>query len=136
MTYFKIIQNNIVTSVGSVFLKWNTKKSKLFICDVDKGELVQTYDEAHIYRDDWMKPLPKEAGEFESANVVIISEQEYEELHEIFDNGDVVEVQYIPEQTTEKVQPPIEEKPMSIAEMRETIVKQQEQINMLIKKLS
>ena len=136
MTFFKVIQEKTVVSVGCVFLKWNIKKNALFVCDVDKGEFVQSYDEKHIYHDDWLKSAPKEAGKHEEAEIVIITQQEYEDLLAILDEGEVViETPPIEEPQEEMPEAPVEEKPMSISEMRETIAHQQEQIDMLIKKL-
>lgn len=136
MTYFKVIQENKVVSVGSAFLKWNVKRQRFFISSVDEGQFVQSYDEQHIYHDQWLKPSPTEAGVHEEAKVVIIDLQEYEELLEILNEGEVIEeVPIIPEEP-EEIPEPIEEKPMSISEMRETIARQQEQINMLINKLN
>ena len=137
MTYFKAIQDDKVVSVGSVFLKWNISKGKFYVCDVDDGQFVESYDELHIYHDSWMKPAPAEAGQHEEASIVIIGQQEYEELLEILNEGEVIEVQETPEIIPEEqVEPPKEEKPMSIADMREMILKQQELIDSLMEKLS
>ena len=137
MTYFKAIQNDKVVSVGTVFLEWNINKHKLYVCDVDKGQFVQSYDEQHIYHDAWMKPAPAEAGIHEEASIVIILQQEYEDLLALFDNGETVKVEKPTIEEPEKVkEPKEEEKPMSINEMRETILRQQEQIDMLVKTIT
>lgn len=137
MTYFKVIQDNKVVSVGTVFLKWNIKRQRLFICDANDGEFVQSYDEKHIYHDSWLRPAPVEAGQHEEASVVIISSQEYEDLLTILNEGETVdyETPVVPKEPEEITQP-TEEKPLTIAEMREIISRQQEQIEMLIQKLS
>ena len=134
MTFFKIIKNKKVISVGCVFLKWREDNHQFFICDVDEGQFVLSYDEKYIYRDTWMKPAPKDATKYEEATVEIITQQEYEDLLAMLDEGETVEevVPVIPEQQEEIVPPQEEEKPMTIAEMREIILKQQEQINSLL----
>jgi len=136
MTYFKVIQNKKVVTVGCVFLKWNMKRQKLFICDANEGQFVQSYDELHVYHDSWLKPSMAHDIEYEEATIVVITEQEYEDLLESLDEGEVVEESPVIEEEPVEVQIPEEEKPMSIAEMREIIARQQEQINMLINKLS
>ena len=136
MTYFKAIQNDKVVSVGCVFLKWSLNKHKFFICDVDEGQFVESYDEQHIYQDSWMKPAPPEAGEQEQASIVIIGQQEYEDLLEMLNEGEIVEVQQEPTvEQEEQVELPVEDKPMSIADMREMILKQQQLIDTLMEKL-
>ena len=137
MTYFKVIQDKKVVSVGTVFLRWSIKRHKLLICGVDDGEFVQSYDEQHIYHDAWLKLAPNEAGKHEEATVIVIDAQEYEDLLAILTEGETIdyETPVIPEQQ-EETQLPVEEKPMTIAEMREIISRQQEQIEMLIQRLS
>lgn len=137
MTYFKVVQASKVISVGSAFLKWNTNKHRLFICNVDEGQFVQTFDEKYIFRDTWMKQPPAEAKEYPYANIIIIDKNEYDDLKPLFEEVDHIDIQ---EQETvqliEPVQAPQTEQPMSISEMRETLIKQQEQIDSLMQKLS
>jgi len=136
MTFFKVIQDNKIVTVGCVFLKWNQDNKALFVCDVDEGQFVQSYDELHIYHDSWLKPAPRKAGKHEEAKIVIITQQEYEDLLAELDEGEIlIETPSIPEPEEEMPEPPEEEKPMSIAEMREIISRQQEQINSLLDKL-
>ena len=135
MTYFKILQENKVVNVGCVFLKWNSARKKLYICDVDEGQFVQTYDESEIYKDSWMKPAPKEAGEHKNAKVVIISKEEFDELLELLSDGEDIEVEQpeIPVHVVhEAPQEEPEEKPMTISEMRQKIIEQQKQIDALL----
>ena len=135
MTFFKIIQNEKVVNIGCVFLKWNEKRKKLYVCDVDDAQFVQTFDESNIYTASWLNPPPKEAGEFESAEVVVIDEAEFDELRELLSEGEEIVVEQPAEQYVMPVTPAEqpEEKPMTIAEMREIIIKQQEQIETLLK---
>lgn len=134
MTYFKIVKNNKVIDVGCVFLKWNNEKKKMYICDVDDAQFVQTYDESKIYKASWLNPAPKEAGSFKSAKVVVIDETEFNDLNELLGEGEVVSEQVEEEQRQEpqKHDEIPEEKPMTIAEMREKIIEQQKQIESLL----
>ena len=138
MTYFKIIKKDKVINVGCVFLKWNENKNKMNICEVDDAQFVQTYDESAIYKAGWLNPAPKKAGKFETVQVVVIDETEFNDLLELLSEGEQISVEeeeheeYQPRQT-ETEEP--EEKPLTIAEMREMIIEQQKQIEALIEKL-
>ena len=131
MTFFKIVQNNQVTDAGFVFLQWNEVHHEFNICDVDHGQFVQNYKQTKIYSASWLKPAPQEAGSYERAEVVVITEQEYFDLIAQLDEGEeIIE----PEEPMPDVHPapePEEEIPMTLAEMRETIKSQAEQITFL-----
>lgn len=138
MTFFKVLQNNKVVSVGTVFLEWNIKKHKMYVSDIDDGQFVQAYDESQIYRDTWMKPAPSEATSYVYATVIIIGQTEYEDLKAMLDDKEEIIEEPVVQRPV--IQPEIEEtteqKPMSIAEIREIILKQQEQINTLMQKVN
>jgi hypothetical protein len=138
MTFFKVIQNNKVVSVGTVFLEWNAKKHRMFVSDVDEGQFVQAFDESQVYRDTWMKPIPQGVGPYVLATVIIINEQEYLDLKELLEEKEeIINTPVVQQVETPVVQQiPEEEKPMTIAEMRELILSQQKQIDALMKKLS
>ena len=139
MTYFKILIDDKVVSVGNVFLKWNPKRHKLHVCDVDEGQFVQTYDEKNIYKASWLKQAPKDAKNFDTAKVVVVDEIEYNDILTSLQEGEpIVEETVEPkreEYVVEHEPEPEQEKPMTIAEMRKLVLEQQEQINMLIAKL-
>ena len=139
MTYFKILIDNKIVSVGNVFLKWNSKRHKLYVCDVDEGQFVQTYDEKNIYKASWLKKAPKDAKTFDTANVVVINETEYNDILTSLQEGEpIIEEVTEPkreEYVVEHEPEPEQEKPMTIAEMRKIILEQQKQIEMLIEKV-
>ena len=135
MTFFKIIKDEEVIDIGCVFLKWNDARKKMYICDVNEAQFVQTFDETKIYKASWLNPAPKKAGKYETVTVEVIDETEFDELKELLSEGQpifidepVIEVQH-----HEEVEIP-EEKPMTIAEMRQLILEQQKQIETLLKK--
>lgn len=137
MTYFKIIENKKVIDVGCVFLKWNSNRHKYYICDIDEGQIVQGYVHGDFYTSEWMKPSPPDATKYPILEVDIIDETEFEDLLAILDEGETVEVAeepvIIPQDEAQNA--PEEEKPMSISEMRATILAQQKQIEMLLDKI-
>jgi len=140
MTFFKILKDNEVIDVGFVFLKWNKKYQKLFVCDVDDGQFIQSYDEKNVYYASWMKPHPEEAGLYPASEVVEITQGEYEDIKLLLSEGETVSQELVePEpalESPELHQEEAVEKPLSIAEMREIIAKQQEQINVLMQRLT
>jgi hypothetical protein len=137
MTYFKIIIKKKIINVGCTFLKWNEERKRMYISNVDEGQFVQAIDESGIYRDTWMKEAPKEAKSFTNAKVVIIDEAEFNDLLEELNEGNSIDEEtpeIIPEH--ELTEEPEQEKPMSINDMRDLILQQQQQIELLLNKLS
>jgi len=136
MTFFKVQKNNNVVDVGCVFLKWNSKRHKLFICEVDEGQFVQSYKD-RIYKASWLKPAPAEAKEYELAEVVVITETEYNDIKALLDEDETVPVEEEPVYEEPVVEEPQtqEEKPLTIAQMREIITEQQKQIEVLMEKV-
>ena len=133
MIYFKVIKDNKVIDAGCTFLKWSGRTKRLYACNPDEGQFVQSYKEGSIYKASWMKPAPVEAGQYEEAEVSEISRVEYDEIIALLDDGETPEI-------TPDVLPPVihhdepednAEKPLTVAEMRTLIVSQQEQIEML-----
>ena len=136
MNFFKIIQNKKIVNVGVTFLKWDTIRHRLFVCDIDDGQLIQSYNEEHIYHASWMKPLPTEAGEYELATVAAIDETEFNDLLDELSEGEIPIVEEVEEEPIhEEPQKETEEKPISISEMRKLIVEQQKQIELLMQKM-
>ena len=138
MTFCKMLKNDKVVNIGCVFLKWNIKRHRMNVCSVDEGQFVQSYDEKTIYKDSWLKPAPEEAKNFEEAKIVVIDQIEFDDLKELLNEGEEVLVEKpeplpSPQVLTEE---PVEEKPMSIAEMRQIIAEQQKQIDLLLEKFN
>ena len=137
MTYFKMIQDSKIVDVGFVFLKWNTKRNKLYVCDIDEGQFIQSYNEKTIYKTSWLKPSPEGVCEYETATIVVINETEFEDLKELLSGGESVEVEdVIPVPIKHEVYLESEkEKPLSLDQMRELIAEQQNQIELLMEKI-
>ncbi len=81
MIFFKIIQNNEVTNVGFTFLKWNSVKNKMYVCNIDEAQFVQSSFNEKIYRDSWLKRIPPGVNRYEDALIQEVSEQEYNDLY-------------------------------------------------------
>ena len=73
MAFFKIVVDGNVVSVGSTFLKWNEKRHKMYIANIDEGQFIQSFDEKDIYKAPWMKPAPLEAEGYQAAEVISIN---------------------------------------------------------------
>lgn len=138
MTYYKIIQNNQIVDAGFVFLKWNERRHRFNLCDENEAQFVQAYDQSKVFRDEWLKPIYEADVKFESAQVVIIDKNEYDEIRFSLDGDEILPV--LPDVQEEQVviehEKPAEETPMSISDMRRIIQEQQEQIQTLSQKLT
>ena len=136
MYYFKVTKNRKVIDIGCTFLKF--ENNRLYVCDENEGQYLQSYDEKNIYRDSWMKAAPKSFKRYTTAKVVSIDEMEFKDLEAMLNDGEeIIEQQPIIEQPQEEIiNEPSTEKPISIAEMRELIAEQQKQINTLMELIS
>ena len=138
MMYMKMIQDNHVVDVGCAFLRWDDKLNRLFICECIDADFIQSHDEQHIYHCNWIHGVRTDKVEYQEAEIVVIERAEYDELLALLGENEIVNVP--PEAPEVQVSAPKEvqqpEQPMTIAEMRETIINQQKQIDMLLEKFS
>lgn len=136
MTYFKIIRDGAVIDAGCAFLKLNTKHQILMLCEPKDAQFVQSFDEQRIYHDHWLRSAPNGIA-FESADIQVIEAEEYSQLLNLLreskegsnmeDDAEAVE--------TSKEIPTEETSSMSMYEMRQKILKQQEQIERLLSQM-
>ncbi len=135
MHFYKIIKDDAVIDVGFVFLNWSEKHGCMIACDVSEAQFAQSSDELKAYHDNWLKPVPETYTDYEAAQVVIIEEDEYEELRARLINGETISPDDIEpeiiEPEPEEVTPDDEDKPLTIAEMRQIITEQQNKIKLL-----
>ena len=135
MTYYKIISQGQIIGVGTMFLKWNENKKDFYYAHIDEANCVQNIITQEFYYTNWLVPLPNNAPHIMSATVTIIDASEYDELYEQLKEDEPIP--YIPptpptpepEPEPEPVEPP--EAPMTIQQMRDKILAQEEMINML-----
>lgn len=137
MIYCKMVIDNKVVNVGCVFLKWNMEYHRMFVCDENEGQFVQSHDSIHTYHDKWLKKAPAEAGEHEEAKISVITKEEYYDLLEMLKEDEEIVNEIVSQDYAEpeELEQPKEESPMTIAEMREKILEQQKQIELLLEKL-
>lgn len=130
--FFKVIQNDNVVDVGFLFLRWDEKYNRFFICDDSVGQFALSSITEKIYFDMWMKPSSDDATGYESAKVVVIGQLEYDDLYNQLQEGEDIPINPEPEPEPDDTEPdPDESTPMTIAEMREFISEIAEQMSLL-----
>ena len=141
MIFFKVIKDENVIDIGFSFYKWNSDHNQMFSCNIEEAQFAGSYYKPIYYHDVWLKPIKEDLKNYETATIVEITEEEFEELKTLLDNGETISgVEEPPheEPFVERIEPPIEEesKPLSISEMRALILEQQKQIEMLLKNIN
>lgn len=136
MTYFKIIQNGEIVGAGCQFLKWYPRTRKMALCDLQDAQGAHDAVSERVYHADWLKNVPREAGiTLQEADIALIDAVEYDEIIETLSGGETIPVpEPDPEPQPEpepEPEPDPEERPMTVAEMREKIQEQAGQIEML-----
>lgn len=131
MTYFKIISDADREVVGveaiedPAYVRWQEKHHRLVYCDGDAGEgILSPKDNDTVYRIEG-----KELNGVEiHLTAVFISAEEYDELAALLDDGE-----RIPAGGDSPAAPNSGgvDQPMTVSEMRQIILEQQNQINML-----
>lgn len=136
--YYKIIKDGIVIDAveGSPWVCLG-KHGYPVRCEPDRATGVISSDSSIIYHIDGAAPL----GDYQDVIVADIGWQEYDELRALLDDGETVPVPepVIPEPEPEpepEPDQPVEEKPMSVQEMRERIMEQDRQIAELTDQLA
>lgn len=136
MHYYKVIANGTVIDVNFVFLKWQEKHKILIGCDAEDAHFIQSSDQKEVWRVPWLNPVPEGAREYETVNAVEITEEEYLELKEQLDLGNIVEEPEEPEEIlpeegsddTGNDDEVTDEPVMTAEEMRRKIVSLEEQV--------
>lgn len=139
MTYYKIIKDGQAVDAAFTFLRFDERLGRLIGCEARDAQYVQSMDGETVYRVGWLNPLQNGAPAYETCECVLINAQEYDDLKAVLEDGETVqeptEDAEAPEEgqgeVPEEGQPEDEEKPLTVAQMREIISKQQEQIAML-----
>ena len=99
MKYYKVISNGLVIDANYVWLKWQTKHRILLGCEPHEANYIQSSDQTHVWRVQWLNPVPADAPTFETVEAVEISEEEYLEIRKQLDDGfEVVVPEEIPEE--------------------------------------
>lgn len=99
MKYYKVISNGVVIDANYIWLKWQTKHRILLGCEAHEANYIQSSDQAHVWRVQWLNPVPAGAPIFETVEAVEISEEEYLDVRKQLDEGfEVVVPEEIPEE--------------------------------------
>lgn len=118
MKYYKIIIDK--TFIGAVysgqFVVENTKNHKLYFCTEEKGQYVN-YN-GILYRDYWMQPIFTNTFEFTNAQILEITEEEYNTYMDAIHNNEEIDDEEEPDDDEPIVIPPT---PEEIDEGREFI---------------
>ncbi len=133
MKYYKIIVEGNIIDVNYVFLKWQTKHRILLGCDPSEAMFIQSSDGEQVWRTSWLLPPPEEAGEYPFIDAAEISAEEYAELREKLDEGTEVPDPVDPEpepgpEEPEEPEPPTEQV-LSVAEMRQRIIRLEDELS-------
>jgi len=133
MRYFKIIQGNEVVDVSFTPMKWSVKYGQMVGCSVAAAQFMQGTISEKAFRDGWMRHTNAPETVYEEADVVEIDEVAYNDIYVTLANNEKIEID--PEEPQIYVAPKVtevkEDRPPSIAEMRQIIHDQQEQIEAL-----
>lgn len=113
MTYYKIVKNNLIIDVNSMFFRYQRKRMNLVPCDENKAELVQSSDGKTFYTTEWLKPLP-EGVHHEFVDVIPISKEEYLKLREELQLNEAIPQPTIIEEEIKSEPMIIDEEPQKI----------------------
>lgn len=131
MVFYKIIQDQKITDVGFVFLKWNAKRQELVYTRAGDAEFIQSSDGERVYHTAWLNRSPVQ-DRYPSISAIVIDREEYEQLKAQLEIDEYVEIPedpgpaYVPPE-----QPDDEVETMDASKMRQIILEQKEQISML-----
>lgn len=138
MTYYKIVRNNLIIDVNSMFFRYQRKRMNLVPCDENKAELVQSSDGKTFYTTEWLKPLP-EGVHHEFVDVIPISKEDYLKLREELQLNEAIPQPIIVEEEIKPESIVIDEKPqkiqkvVNIRELYEEIRQLKEELKLLKK---
>lgn len=93
MTYYKIIQNNEFIGIGTSYelRKYLPKHNILLVANDNTAQYIDI--NGKLYRDNWLKIInDNDAVSYETANISVISEEEYQQLFETIDKGEEIQV--------------------------------------------
>lgn len=92
MTYYKVIQNNKFIGIGTSYelRKYQLKHNILLVADDDTAQYIDI--NGILYRDSWLKVLTTDTIQYENADIVVISEEEYQQLFEAIDKGEEITI--------------------------------------------
>lgn len=92
MTYYKVIKDGEFVGVGTSYelRKYQKKHGMLIVSEENTAQYIQVGDV--LYRDNWFKVLTSDTILYETAEVSVIDEDEYQQLFEAIDKGEKISV--------------------------------------------
>lgn len=92
MTYYKVIKDNEFIGIGTSYelRKYQLKHGILLVADDDTAQYIDI--NGILYRDSWLKVLTTDTIQYENANIVVISEEEYQQLFEAINKGEEITI--------------------------------------------
>lgn len=92
MTYYKVIKDNEFIGIGTSYelRKYQLKHNILLVADDDTAQYIDI--NGILYRDSWLKVLTTDTIQYENADIVVISEEEYQQLFEAIDKCEEIEI--------------------------------------------
>lgn len=90
MTYYKIIKDNEFIGVGTSYelRKYQKKHGMLIVSEENTAQYIQVGDV--LYRDNWFKVLTSDIMPYETAEVIVIDEEEYKQLFGAIEKGEEI----------------------------------------------
>lgn len=92
MTYYKVIKDNEFIGIGTSYelRKYQTKHGILLVADDDTAQYI--YINGILYRDNWFKVVTTDTIQYENADIVVISYEEYQQLFDAINKGEEIEI--------------------------------------------
>lgn len=130
--YFKIIKDNKIIDVGSTFVKWSKQYKCFYGCSGPQAQCIfSSINMKYYYDNDWLIQPPISSDLYTTAKIIDITEQEYDELLELLDNNEDINNQSYEEEQQSQPEENNQQHIMTINEMREKILEQENQIKIL-----
>ena len=98
--YYKIVLEKSIVGIASSadFRKYQEKHKRILFADEETGQFVECREK--YYTDDWLRACP-EVIEAEPADIVRIDVEEYENIRNQLDDGDIPEDESLDEEVEE-----------------------------------
>ena len=122
---YKLVKGKNIVGVAteSDFRKFQPKHNRVLFSDVENGEFVE-YKEKY-YRDDWLRVPPAGAPSIIDAKIIRIDRNEYEEIAEQLDDGNLPEDSSLDEETEVPVDNPNPEETETVQKTAAQILEEQ-----------
>lgn len=131
--YYKIIKNNSIIDIGSIFLYWRKKSRTLLGCKPEVANYLRT-DSNNTYETEWLRSIPDGAPRYEKVSAEIITKEEYDRLKNILQKEEAISIPQ-PEPFIEEEIPVMQPaKTLDYASATTLLISLTEQYNELIKR--